>query len=361
MKILFVLEYYHPHIGGVETLFQSLAEELSESGHEIVILTNRYDKSLPALEKLGNISIHRYRFFNRYLFTFLAWLPGLRLADKSVDLVHTTSYNAALPAWIIAKLRGKKIIITFHEYWGELWQQLPWMPSWMKWTFARFERMISRLGYDKIVAVSDSTATALKGSGIAPHQVTRIYNGIEYAQAESHTDSARDVKQYLYFGRAGYSKGLDLLLPACAQLWERGETFHLTMVVSQDHQYPTVAKMIDDLGVRDQINMRHNLSRSDLNQLITQSDAVIIPSYSEGFCYAAVETMEIGTPIISSGQGALAEVVCGQHITVEAFDVGGLSRAIGRALTDDWDHTPTRRYELSDTIAAYIALYKELT
>jgi len=33
MKILFVLDNYYPYIGGAETLFRKLAEELSKRGN----------------------------------------------------------------------------------------------------------------------------------------------------------------------------------------------------------------------------------------------------------------------------------------------------------------------------------------
>ena len=69
MKILFVLEYYEPHIGGVETLFKSLAHQLVQKGHEITVVTNRYDAKLSAHEVIDGVEVYRYRFYNRYLFT----------------------------------------------------------------------------------------------------------------------------------------------------------------------------------------------------------------------------------------------------------------------------------------------------
>ena len=39
MKILFVLENFYPNIGGVETLFKSLTEQLVREGHEVMVIT----------------------------------------------------------------------------------------------------------------------------------------------------------------------------------------------------------------------------------------------------------------------------------------------------------------------------------
>ena len=45
----------------------------------------------------------------------LASIPlGIKLA-KDNDIIHTTTYNAAFPAFLIGKISRKKIIITVHE------------------------------------------------------------------------------------------------------------------------------------------------------------------------------------------------------------------------------------------------------
>ena len=41
MKILFVLEHYLPHLGGVENVFMHLCEGMAEKGHEVKIITSR--------------------------------------------------------------------------------------------------------------------------------------------------------------------------------------------------------------------------------------------------------------------------------------------------------------------------------
>jgi D-inositol-3-phosphate glycosyltransferase len=41
MRILFVLEYYAPHVGGAETLFQNLCEGLTARGHVVDVITSK--------------------------------------------------------------------------------------------------------------------------------------------------------------------------------------------------------------------------------------------------------------------------------------------------------------------------------
>ena len=66
MKLLFVLEYYYPNIGGVEKLFKSLAEELVVHGHEVTVVTTRFDKKLAARETINGVNIVRLNLRNRF-------------------------------------------------------------------------------------------------------------------------------------------------------------------------------------------------------------------------------------------------------------------------------------------------------
>jgi len=66
MKILFILENFHPYVGGAETLFKSLADELAKKGHDVTVLTSHPGKGvLPTDFSDGAVTVQRYRFFNR--------------------------------------------------------------------------------------------------------------------------------------------------------------------------------------------------------------------------------------------------------------------------------------------------------
>ena len=108
------------------------------------------------------------------------------------------------------------------------------------------------------------------------------------------------------------------------------------------------------------VKFHHSLSFRDLQDLIRNSDAVVIPSYSEGFCFAAVETMAIGTPIISSGKGALQEVIGGKHITLSELTSSHLYEAMSQALKGEWNYLEMKRFPLESTIEQYVAVYSQL-
>lgn len=359
MKFLFVLEFYHPHIGGVESLFKKIVDSLADRGHHITVLTNKHDTDLPSIEENRNIIVKRVAYGNRYAFTFLAWFHAFKLS-KDVDFIHTTSYNAAIPAWIAAKLRRKEIIITFHEYWGLLWDELPWMSGFSKWLHALFERILVKLDFDQFVAVSEYTKDELIRAGVSSNKVTRIYNGIDYIDWAKHQPLVNSDYIFTYFGRVGYSKGLDLLIPAIAEIKRKDINCRFQLIVSKGPLFQTLIDLIEQYDVLDRITFFHELEFEQLQNKIAESNAVIIPSYSEGFCFAAVETMAIGTPIISSDRGALAEVVSGPYLKLDELKIDNLVDAIEKARVGEWVYSPPKRFSLDKTIEEYIELYKRL-
>lgn len=362
MRILLILENFYPRIGGVETLFLNLVEFFDSQGYQVTILTNRYDPFLPSKEKLGaNVQIIRKRYYNRYLFTFGAWWHAIGLARKA-DIIHTTSYNAAVPARLAAKLTKTPSVITFHERWGELWDRLPWMNTLTKKLHKAFESWICGFRFDRYVAVSNYTRDSLLKAGVAKSRIQRIYNGIVYDHFPTHKGSDSTTYTFLYYGRLGYAKGVDLLLEAYHDLLKKRSDHKLIMVIPSEVQPTTapVERMIKELNLEDQIEFRHDLSYVELIDQIARVDAVVIPSYSEGFCFAAAETVAIGTPIITTGQGALKEVVSGRHIISGAHSATALSVAMEHAIEERWDETEVQQFRLVDSLQSYHQLYLDI-
>lgn len=360
MKILFVLENYYPNVGGVETLFKNLIEKLAENGHEIILVTTRLDPSHPFKEEKKNLTIFRYPFRNRYAFTFLALFPVLKHI-KNVDLVHTTSYNAAFPAFIASKLRSKKIIITFHEVWGELWFKLPFMNTITRIGHSLFEKMLLKFSFDKVVAVSKSTAENLIKHGISEEKIEVIYNGIDYHKWQTSESYEKPSSfTYTYYGRLGISKGLDLLIKAADIIRLNHPESRCKIIIPRTPfaLYEEVKRRIKQKELGSHIELMHQLPQEELIKEIKTSHCIVIPSYSEGFCYAAVETAALKVPIISSGQTALKETVMGSNIIMEKMDVPSLVNAIEKAMKNEWDYIDEKMFALEENTINYLRLYE---
>lgn len=359
MKILMVLEYFKPHLGGVETLFVHLAQELSKAGHQVVILTSNHTGVLPSKEVLDGVIIHRINVASRYYFTWKAFFPAYRLA-KNVDIVHTTSYNAALPAFFAAAFGRKKSLITFHEVWGKLWFDLPFSNKFSALFHALFEKILLYLPFSLFVAVSNATKIRLSKNGVPENKIQVIYNGLNYPIPPKPSLMPKHV--YTYFGRLGISKGLDLLLPASIPFLKENPEFKLRLITPKEP--PVIVQFIQHLirknSLENQFEWWHEVPKEELENLLMTSKWIVIPSYSEGFCFAAAESAALGIPIIASDKGALPEVVSGTHLFFAPHSVKALTQTLRKAKDHQWAFKPLIKFELQHTVEAYINTYQQL-
>ncbi len=368
MKILFVLEHFYPYLGGVEFLFMQLGKSLVKQGYRVEVITTKFDDKLKSVEELEGIIINRVNCKNRFLFTFKS-LPKILSLSKGADIIHTTTYNAALPAFIIGTLKKKKTIVTFHEYWGTLWEKLPYLTFIERKLFRFFEYTISRLRFDRIVAVSDFTRDSLIESGVSERRVLRIYNGLDYEAIDNmkkkileNPIEKGEFKEFIFIGRLGVSKGIDLIIPAVQKVLEENRKAIFKMVIPKVPAkiYRIILGELEKIKCKDRVKIFHNLSKDRLYQEILSSEFIIIPSYSEGFCFMAAEAQALGVPIVSSNLGALREVVSGTHIHLDELSVEGIHRAINLALESRWSIKDSCKFTLEKSVNDYVNLYQEL-
>ncbi|MDF1695719.1 MAG: glycosyltransferase family 4 protein [Saprospiraceae bacterium] len=362
MKILFVLEHFYPYIGGAEKLFYVLTTNLVKQGFEVVVVTTHFDKKLAKEEVHKGVKIVRVNCYNRYAFTFLS-IPKVLKNAKGCDVIHTTTYNAALPAMMVGLTLRKPVYITFHEVWGKLWKTLPFTSFIERNAFYLFEKFLLHLPFHKFIAVSNFTKLKLIEHGIPAKKVERIYNGIDYDVFRKNQHTPPEVFTYTYFGRLGISKGLDLLLPAAAKFKINYPNSKLKLIIPKQPKgmYDRMMQLISTYDLEEYIEMLHNLSREQLYDELLHSSCAVIPSYSEGFCFAAAETVALKVPIISSDLGALKEVVSGMHIKMNSQSVDGLYTSLKEAYHMKWTKTPIQYYHLKDSISQYTDIYKRLT
>ncbi len=342
MRVLFVLEYFHPHVGGVETLFRHLTEALAEGGCHVSVIT----LCLPGArtrERRNGVEIFRIKTpqaARRYLFTLLA-LPLVLWKARSADVIHTTTYNAALPAFLAAAVWNKPSILTVHEVFGGQWNTLRGLRPWVAWAFRLFEWLILRLPFRHFVC--DSAFTRYRLLDIArvhPARASVVYPAIDYTFWNPQHYQARELKRelglgngtflYLYFGRPGISKGLDDLLEAALLLREQAPGSRVVLLLPRDplDQYQRIVQRIASLGLEDFVLVLDPVARAELPGYVLAADCVVIPSISEGFGYAAMEAALLGRPVIAT-QGHAVEEVLGNHVvTVPSCDPTALAAAM---------------------------------
>ena len=122
MKILFLTHFYAPHIGGVEKHAAEVAKALNASGHKVIVLTEKHDKSLKNWEIIDGVKVVRFLYPHiKYLGLLSIWLAiwKNRKLIKDAEIVHIHDvFIWYLPFRFLYK--DKKIFTTFHG-WEGVW------------------------------------------------------------------------------------------------------------------------------------------------------------------------------------------------------------------------------------------------
>ncbi|TKJ17308.1 hypothetical protein CEE44_02110 [Candidatus Woesearchaeota archaeon B3_Woes] len=372
MNVLFILENYLPHIGGVEIIFQNLTEGLVKLGHNVSIVTHRL-KGTKKFEIINGVKIYRVNcFHSRYWFTFFSILQSFKLGKKT-DIIHTTTFNGAFPAWFVSKLLRKKCIITIHEVWIKKWNKL----TEINWFNAKIhdvlEKPIYLLNFNKYVCVSKSTQNQLLGIGINKNKTKVIYNGIDYNHWNPKKYNRKRLRKklsleknfvYMFTGRPGISKGLEYLIKAVPLISKKIPNAKLLAIMSKDKayskRYNDILNLIKKLKIKNKVIIHDPVSYKELPNYVKASDCVVVPSLAEGFGFAAVEACAMRKPVIISNIDSLPEVISGKYILVKPKNPESITKGIEKIYHNQIIKSELKRFELKDNIRNYLKVYKEI-
>ena len=157
---------------------------------------------------------------------------------------------------------------------------------------------------------------------------------------------ALDGATLAFAGRLTVQKALDVALEAVER------TPGVELVVAGDG--PERARLEGAAGER--VRFLGPLGRDDVLRLFAAADAAVLPSAWENFPHAVVEALAVGTPVVATDVGGVAEVVRdGENgLLVPAGDAAALAEAVARLLAD-----PELRSRLARAAAPSVAEYAE--
>ncbi|MEN0075390.1 MAG: glycosyltransferase family 1 protein [Paracraurococcus sp.] len=282
---------------------------------------------------------------------------GNRLAvdiPATPQLMHWT-YPLALRA------RGARNIYTMHDL---VPLRLPYTTLDNKRRYFRLNRMLGKVA-DHIVTVSEASKRDIVSLlGVPEERVTNTYQAVdiprrlrdlpmEQVQAEiSGSFGLEAGKYWLFFGAIEPKKNVGRLIQAYLasnvegplvivgkKAWKSEEELRL---LHDDH----VRYLVQEGSV---LRTRHRVMLLDyapfrlLVNLIRGARAVLFPSLYEGFGLPALESMLLGTPVITSNTASMPEVVGDAALKVDPYDISDLVQAI-RAI----DRDPALRARLAD-------------
>jgi glycosyltransferase involved in cell wall biosynthesis len=184
-----------------------------------------------------------------------------------------------------------------------------------------------------IVTVSDySKAAICRCYDISPDRVIVVHEAASDFFVPTKTDEMMPKQMsglgmnngpfFLFVGRLVPIKNLKGLIYSYGLFRERAKApVQLVIVGDQDDLFGDDGSRNAYLSCRykDSVIFTGTVSRNLLRALYNDAEALVLPSFCEGFGLPAIEAMSCGTPCIVSDRGALPEVV-GEAGTVVDID-----------------------------------------
>jgi len=289
MRVLQICHRFPPHPGGIEYHVKRLSRFLSSRGHEVTVLTTHRG---PTEIEEDDYKVVRLRSFLEPLRNPLPLeLPFyFRKIAESFDLIHMHSVYTFTTLLSYPFARRERVVITLHgraSYRG--------LASLLAELHERISFRILR-GAAVFIALNEVDKELMVSRGIDEGKIRVIPNFIDLEEIDNLARSSNPVEregdvQLLFVGGLTEAKNLDSLLSDL-----RGVDGASLWIVGDGPMRGKLMKLAEGMRVR-------FLGRMDMGGWIPyalSSDAIILPSRSEGFPTIVLEAMALGKPVILS-------------------------------------------------------------
>ncbi|WP_169807884.1 glycosyltransferase [Actinomadura hibisca] len=346
--VALVTDAIHPYsFGGREIRYHELSRLMAVRADVHMYTMHWWDG--PRVLRDGPVTLHaltrnrplyrgRRRSFRQAIVFALACL---RLLFRRFDVLKV-DHIPQFPLFtlrLVATLRRKPLIATWHEVWGpEYWHDyLGGRGGRLAWWV---ERLSMRMP-DHIIAASQQTADRLArhlGEGTS---ITVAPNGIDL-QAVRNAAPHDDTTDLVVVTRLMVHKRLDMVLDAMALLHADG-TPVTCRIIGTGPEREALHAQAERLGLAHAVDFRHDVrEQKDLYSLLKAGRVFVFPSEREGFGIAVLEALACGLPVVTtSAPDNLAQhlVTRSQRGLVSEHNAAALALAVGTALAaqDDLD------------------------
>ncbi len=175
----------------------------------------------------------------------------------------------------------------------------------------------------RILTVSEYAGREISETyGIDPGKIAITYLGIDH-EAYRRIDDEAGIEDrlrrmqlpkpfFIAIGRLEAKKNITTLIKAFNSFKARlgvGSPYHLALVGPRGFGYAAIADEIARSPYRSEIHETGYVPEADLPYLLNAADALIHPSWVEGFGIPPVEAMACGCPVIASNVASLPEIL----------------------------------------------------
>lgn len=361
MHVLQISWEFPPLIyGGLGRHVTALTESLVAQGVSVTVLTQR-PAGTAEFEQHGSIAVHRVTppsesvpmepnalvEWTTALDAAMAERAAQLCADLRPDVVHAHDWVVHQSAVACARA-NIPLVATVHA--TEAGRHQGWVHSEISQQIHRAEFALTRSA-NRVVTCSTAMRREVHTLFDVPaDSVDVIPNGIDLAEWTTTPSAVANARKrflhdsrplVLLVGRLEWEKGVHTLLEAAKLLTAEKQAnstlpkFVIAGTGTRESILREEAQPLIDAGI---IEFAGRVDDQDLRALIAIADVQVIPSIYEPFGLVALEAAALGTPIITSRTGGLADIAgSGCALTFSPENATELAQAIQQTLAEPAD------------------------
>lgn len=371
LRVLIVSTSYLPVLGGVQTVAHQVASYMNKCGHQVQVFTMHHPRHLPHHENLDGVSIERL-FFSRpslnnllqkrpdlFLASCFYYFPVLRHISRFVRSFQPQTVHFHFPTHLtpfVLYLRQHfsfRLVVSLHGHDVLGNSQRPTSLQ------VQFRRLLRQS--DAITTCSeDLRRTVISMQPEIADRVRVHYNGVDLTRFEDQVPFQHPRPYILFVGRLTYTKGVDLLLQAFAQV--NFEHPDVDLIIAGDGPfYEELSELTLRLNLKGSVHFLGRAGATEVVRLMNGCLFVVVPSRTEQFGIVAVEAMAAGKAVIASCVGGLSEVLPVPPNLLISPGVESLSTSMGDwlahhdevRLKGEQNRIHARKFDLSSTLRQF--------
>jgi glycosyltransferase involved in cell wall biosynthesis len=361
MRILTSLTYYHPHYSGLTIYAERLARALVERGHQVTVLTSRYDRSLPATQVLGGVQVIRshvlMRMSKAVIMPTMFYLAWINIKHTDIVHLHLPQLDAAYIA-LISRLLNKPVVLTYQcdlrlpaGLINSIANQVSYLANHIAFRLAHVVVTIS-LDYAEASPFMrhylSKTRAILPPVELMPPTQADMQSFLNKANLEP---GQRIIGMA---ARLATEKGVEYLVEAMHEILIQHPTARVLYmgqyqkVMGEEEYYRRLAPKIQELG--EHWTFLGNLPPAELTAFFQRCEVTVLPSINstEAFGIVQLESMSCGTPVVASNLPGVRQPVylTGMGRVVPPAD----PHALAQAITEVLDHPERYRGDINGVI-----------
>ena len=135
-----------------------------------------------------------------------------------------------------------------------------------------------------------------------------VYSGLNLSDFNFNKKirSLKKPLEIISIGRSHWVKGYMYSLDACSLLLQMGFEFKYTIVGGKSEE---IEFQVNQLNLDNHVMLLNSIAFSEVVEKIKEADVLLLPSVEEGIANVVLESMALGTPVISAKCGGMEEVI----------------------------------------------------